>query len=126
MSERRKSGAETRPGEDRMSFWTTPHGAGFRILNFLVRRLPPVRRLQMELDAAVEYHDYYAQSVDRALGQPRGYGDLRTNHVNEIARLRGKTTLTCRDCGAKAPLIAGLCAGCSDASEAEDDTANAQ
>jgi hypothetical protein len=42
----------------------------------------------MELDAAVEYHDYYAQSVDRALGQPRGYGDLRTNHVNEIARLR--------------------------------------
>jgi hypothetical protein len=80
----------------------------------------------MELDAAVEYHDYYAQSVDRALGQPRGYGDLRMNHVNEIARLRGKVTLTCRDCGAEGPLIAGLCAGCSDASEAEDDTANAR
>lgn len=107
-----------------MSFWTTPHGAGFRILNFLVRRLPPVRRLQMELDAAVEYHDYYAQSVDRALGQPRGYGDLRMNHVTEIARLRGKAKLPCRDCGADGPLIAGLCAGCSDASEADDGRAN--
>jgi hypothetical protein len=73
----------------------------------------------MELDAAVEYHDYYAQSVDRALGQPRGYGDLRMNAVNEIASLRGKVKLTCRDCGAEGPLIGGLCAGCSDAAEDE-------
>jgi hypothetical protein len=58
----------------------------------------------MELDAAVEYHDYYAQSVDRALGQPRGYGDLRMSHVREIMRLRDKAHLTCRDCGSEGPL----------------------
>jgi hypothetical protein len=80
----------------------------------------------MELVAAVEYHDYYAQSVDRALGQPRGYGDLRMNHVNEIARLRGSVTLTCRDCGAEGPLIAGLCAGCSDSAKDEREGFNSR
>ena len=84
-----------------MSFWTTPSGAGFRTLDFLVRRLPPVRRLRMELDAAVEYHDYYVTTIDRALGQPRGNGDIRSAHMIEIARLkecqRAKACQTCGD-----------------------------
>lgn len=71
-----------------MSFWTTPSGAGFRTLDFLVRRLPPVRRLRMELQASVDYHDYYVTSIDKALGQPRENGDIRSAHMIAIARLR--------------------------------------
>ena len=78
-----------------MSFWTTPSGLGFRVLDFLVRRLPPVRSLRMELHGAVDYHDYYVTTIDKALGQPRGDGDLRTCHAREIARLRGTAPCTC-------------------------------
>ena len=42
----------------------------------------------MELDAAVDYHDYYVTTIDRSLGQPRGNGDIRSAHMIEIARLR--------------------------------------
>lgn len=71
-----------------MSFWTTPSGAGFRTLDFLVRRLPPVRRLRMELQSAVDYHDYYVRTIDSMLGQPRANGDILSSHMIEIARMK--------------------------------------
>ena len=51
--------------------------------------LHPVDRLRRELDAAVEYHANYTSKIDKALGQPRSDdGDLLTNHLREIERLK--------------------------------------
>jgi hypothetical protein len=101
-------------------FWNTPHGMGYRAIWFAIKKLPPVSNLIGELDAAVEYHSHYSKAIDRALGQPRGEGDLLKNNLREILRIKKLAKLTCRDCGANGPLVNGLCAGCFDEEELKD------
>ena len=61
-----------------------------RIINWVAERSDVVRRLRAELDAAVDYHSHYSGKVDKALGQPREKGDLLSNHVRAIEKLRSE------------------------------------
>ena len=82
----------------------------------VVLRIPFVRHMKAELDGAVDYHDWYAQSIDRALGQPRtGNMPLLSEHLSEIKRLREKADDGCRNCGDNQHgLINRLCPLCAE------------
>lgn len=58
-------------------------------LIFLIRKIPYVRKIEMELKGACEYHEHYSTSIDKALKQPRNGTELLDCHLKEIHRLHG-------------------------------------
>ena len=81
----------------------------------VVLRIPFVYHMKMELEAAVDYHNWYGKSIDTALGQPRYHGGpLLNEHLMEIKKLKANARFNCRDCGAddSKGLMNGLCPDC--------------
>jgi hypothetical protein len=71
----------------------------------------------MELQAAVDYHDYYVASIDKALGQPRENGDIRSAHMIQIGKMRAvyaamadSQTKTCGNCRLTGMAVCVACA----------------
>lgn len=66
------------------------------------------RLLKAELDAAIEYHIYYRSEIDKALGEPRGNGDLLANHLTQIKKLKGETPADKFEIGDKCTWVVGM------------------
>lgn len=58
------------------------------LIEWIAKRSELYARTKRELDAAVEYHTHYRHKIDIELGEPRDYGDMLSNHLGAIRRLK--------------------------------------
>jgi hypothetical protein len=58
------------------------------LVEWIASRSRLYARTKRELDAAVEYHANYRKKIDMELGEPRCSGDMLSNHLIAIRRLK--------------------------------------